>query len=112
MALAHALSGDPINVRPLGDQLANEKTSAVFKSEQLELIRLVLLAGKSFPPHQVPGEITIQCIEGEIDVTVEGASNVLRPGQMMFLEGGVPHGVLAIKDSSALVTIVLCKQAD
>jgi quercetin dioxygenase-like cupin family protein len=112
MALAHALSGDPINVQPLGDQLASQKTSAIFKSEQLELIRLVLMAGKAFPPHQVPGEITIQCIEGEIDVTVEGASNLLRPGQMMFLEGGVPHGVLAIKDSSALVTIVLCKQAD
>lgn len=107
MALEHALSGDPINVRPLGNQLAGKKTSAIFKSEQLELIRLVLLAGKSFPPHQVPGEITIQCIEGVIDVTVQGASNVLRPGEMVFLEGGVPHGVLAIEDSSALVTIVL-----
>jgi quercetin dioxygenase-like cupin family protein len=111
MALAHALSGDRIDVQPLGDQIATQKTSAIFKSEQLELIRLVLMAGKAFPPHQVPGEITIQCIEGEIDVTVDGESNVLRPGQMMFLEGGVPHGVLAIQDSSALVTIVLCKQA-
>jgi quercetin dioxygenase-like cupin family protein len=109
MALEHALSGDPINVRPLGDQLGNQKSSAIFKSEQLELIRLVLMAGKSFPPHQVPGEITIQCIEGELDVTVEGASNVLRPGEMLFLKGGVPHGVLAIQDASALVTIVLCR---
>jgi quercetin dioxygenase-like cupin family protein len=109
MALAHAISGDPINVQPLGDQLSTQKTSAIFKSDQLELIRLVLLAGKSFPPHQVPGEVTVHCIEGEIDVTVEGESNVLGPGQMLFLKGGVPHGVVAIKDSSALVTIVLCK---
>lgn len=109
MALSHALSGDPINVQPLGAHLATQKTSAVFKSDQLELIRLVLMAGKSFPPHQVPGEITIQCIEGEIEVTVEGASKRLCPGEMMFLEGGVRHGVMGIKDSSALITIVLCR---
>jgi quercetin dioxygenase-like cupin family protein len=109
MALAHAISGDPINVQALGDQLPNHMTSAIFKSDQLELIRLVLMAGKAFPPHQVAGEITVHCIEGQIDVTVEGQSNVLGPGQMLFLKGGVPHGVVAIKDSSALVTIVLCK---
>lgn len=109
MALTHAFSGDPIDVQPFGDQLASQITSAIFKSDQLELIRLVLLAGKSFPPHQVPGEITVHCIEGEIDVTVEGQSNLLRPGQMLFLKGGVTHGVLALQDSSALVTIVLCR---
>jgi quercetin dioxygenase-like cupin family protein len=93
----------------LGDRLANHKTTAIFKSEQLELIRLVLMAGKSFPPHQVPGETTIQCIEGNIDITVEGTSNLLGPGEMMFLKGGVTHGVRAIEDASALVTIVLCR---
>jgi quercetin dioxygenase-like cupin family protein len=45
----------------------------------LEVIRLVLLAGKVFPPHAVPGEITMQCIEGEVDVTVDGESHVLKP---------------------------------
>lgn len=109
MALTHATSGSPIDVRPLGDQLTTRKTSAIFKSEQLELIRLVLLAGKSFPPHQVPGEITVHCIEGELDVTVEGQNHRLQPGQMLFLKGGVPHGVVALQDASALVTIVLCK---
>ena len=109
MALIHAFSGDPIDVQPLGDALSAQKTFALFKSEQLELIRLVLMAGKSFPPHQVPGEITIHCIEGEIDVTVDGESNVLYPGQLLFLKGGVQHGVLALKDSSALVTIVVGK---
>ena len=39
---------------------------ALFKTEELEVIRLVLAAGKSLPPHKVPGEITIQCLEGRI----------------------------------------------
>lgn len=110
MAIPHASSGQLIDVRPLGKRLSGEVSIALFKSEQLEVIRLVLPAGKSFPPHQVPGEITIHCIEGRIDVTVEGHSNVLEAGQMLFLAGGVPHAVDGLEDASALVTIVLCRQ--
>jgi quercetin dioxygenase-like cupin family protein len=107
MAIPHALSGEPILVQPLGARLTSEKTIALFKSEQLEVIRLVLLAGKSMPAHKVPGEITLQCIEGALDVTVNGVSQVLRAGQLLFLSGSVPHGVVALEDASALLTIVL-----
>ena len=107
MAIPHASPGEPIDIRPLGAGLAAAKTVALFKSENLEVMRVVLLAGKSLPPHQVPGEITIQCLEGRIDVTAEGASHVLGAGQLLYLEGNVPHGVAALEDSSALVTVAL-----
>ncbi|MBX3627997.1 MAG: cupin domain-containing protein [Rhizobacter sp.] len=109
MAIPHASPGQLINVRPLGPRLQSEKTTALFKSEQLEVIRLVLQAGKSLPPHSVAGEITLQCIEGRIDVTADSKSHVLEAGQMLFLARSVSHGVVAIEDSSALVTIVLSK---
>ena len=107
MAIPHANPAQAIDVQPLGARLQGEKTSALFKSEQLEVIRLVLQAGKSLPPHKVSGEITVQCIEGEIDVTAGGQSHVLRAGQMLYLARDVMHGVAARQDSSALVTIVL-----
>ena len=107
MAIPHALPGQAIDVRPLGARLFGETTVALFKSEDLEVMRLVLRAGKSLPPHRVPGEITVQCIEGSIDVTTEGASHVLRAGQLLFLLGNVSHGVTALADSSVLVTVVL-----
>jgi quercetin dioxygenase-like cupin family protein len=107
MAIPHATPGQLIDVQPLGSRLQGEKTTALFKSEHLEVIRLVLQAGKSFPPHSVAGEITVHCIEGQIDVTAHGQSHVLCAGQMLFLSGGVEHGVVAIQDSSALVTIAL-----
>ncbi len=107
MAIPHAESGDPIDIRPFGARLASEKNTALFKSDQLEVIRLVLPAGKVFPPHSVSGEITVQCIEGEIDVTVEGHSRVLTAGEILFLAANVSHGVVALQDSSALLTIVL-----
>jgi quercetin dioxygenase-like cupin family protein len=107
MAIPHASSGEAIDVRPLGPRLRSEKTVALFKSADLELMRVVLLAGKSLPPHRVAGEITIQCIEGSIDVTVEGSSHVLSAGQLLYLSGNVLHGVVALEDASALVTVSL-----
>lgn len=107
MAIPHASSGEPITVQPLGARLSGEKSIALFKSAQLEVVRMVLLAGKAMPVHQVPGEITLQCIEGALNVTVNGGSQVLRAGQLMFLSGSVPHGVVALEDASALLTIVL-----
>lgn len=111
MALPHAHSGEVVDVRPLGDRLAGEKTVALFKAEDLEVMRLVLAAGKSLPPHRVPGEITIQCIEGSLEVSAENRSHVLHAGQLLYLSGGVMHGVLALQDCSALVTVALRKQS-
>jgi quercetin dioxygenase-like cupin family protein len=107
MAMPHALPGDSVDVAPLGPRLSSLKTHALFKSVDLEVIRLVLWAGKSLPSHKVPGELTIQCLEGALDVAVEGRSQVLRAGQLLYLAGGVPHAVRALEDASALVTIAL-----
>lgn len=107
MAIPHARSGQVIDVRPLGSSFTDERTTALFKTEDLEVMRLVLPAGKSLPPHKVAGEITIQCIEGRIDVTLDGESNHLETGQLIYLARNVVHGVVAIEDASVLVTIAL-----
>ena len=119
MAIPHARPAETIDVRPLGAALAASKTLALFKSEGLEVIRLVLAAGASLPLHKVPGDITLQCIEGRIDVktdattdtttdtSTDDASHILDAGQMLFLAGDTVHGVLALEDASALVTIAL-----
>lgn len=112
MAIPHAREGQPVDVRPMGDRLRQEKAVALFKSEDLEVMRLIVLAGKSIPPHAVPGEITIQCIEGQVAITAqEGRSIALEAGQILFLGGGVVHGVEAARDSQILVTISLRKTA-
>lgn len=107
MAIPHANPGQTIDVRPLGARLAQAKTVALFKSEHLEVMRVVLMAGKSLPPHSVLGEITVQCIEGKIDVTADGQSHVLQAGQLLYLPGGRTHAITAVEDASALVTVAL-----
>ncbi len=111
MAIPHASSGQAVDVGPLGARLGQEVTVALFKAQDLEVMRLVLMAGKGLPPHRVPGEITIQCVEGALEVSADGQSHVLHAGQLLYLAGGVTHGVLALQDCSALVTVALRPQA-
>lgn len=107
MAIPHAVSGEPLDVRPFGSDLAAKRTVALFKARDLEVMRLVLLAGKSLPPHKVPGEVAIQCIEGSLGIELDGAIKVLNAGELLFLDGDALHAVTALTDASALVTIAL-----
>lgn len=110
MAQAHAASGDLIDIGPLGAALVDQVTTAIMKSAQLELVRLVLPTGKAMREHRVAGEITVQCIEGLIEFTTPGASLRLGPGKLVHLQGGEAHSLLALADSTALLTICLVPQ--
>jgi quercetin dioxygenase-like cupin family protein len=107
MAQAHAASGEPIDIGPLGAALAHQVTTAIMKSAQLELVRLVLPTGKSMREHRVAGEITVQCIEGLIEFATSAGRRQLGPGQLIHLQGGELHSLLALADSTALLTICL-----
>jgi quercetin dioxygenase-like cupin family protein len=107
MAISHAAPGEPIDVRPLGPRLGQEKTIALFKSDHLEVLRLVLPAGKSMPAHKVTGEMTIQCLEGSLAVTGDGPDTVLNAGELLYLRGNVVHGLIAREDASVLITLAL-----
>ena len=108
MAMSHANSGEALDIRPLGAGLSASQTVALFKSKNLEVMRLVLPAGKGMPMHSVQGDITLQCMEGSIALAVDGQNKELRAGQLMYLSGGVPHSLTAVADASVLVTIALC----
>jgi quercetin dioxygenase-like cupin family protein len=109
MAIAHAKSGEIIDVRPLGAALANTKTTTLAKTGDLEILRLVVPAGKEIPTHQAPGEISVQCLEGKVAFTAEGRTQELSAGQLLYLSTGKPHALKGLQDSSVLVTILLSK---
>ena len=106
MALPHAESGQIIDIAPLGNRLRSSVSTALFKAEDLEVMRLVLLSGKGIPPHKVAGEVTIQCIEGVVEVSSDEVQT-LEAGKMMYLRGDEVHSLRAIEDASMLVTIFL-----
>jgi quercetin dioxygenase-like cupin family protein len=107
MAISHAKPGDVINVQPLGDKLSAARSHALFKSADLEVIHIVMLAGSEMPPHAVAGEITLQCIEGRIAFTGDAGVRELPAGHLIHSTGGEVHALRAIEDASLLLTIAL-----
>lgn len=107
MAILHAIPGQPVDVSPLGARLARSQSVALFKSRDLEVMRLVLAPGKSMPAHKLPGDLTLHCLEGRLEIGVQGQRTELLPGELVYLPGGVVHEVTAVEPSSALVTIAL-----
>lgn len=107
MALHHAIPGEIVNVRPLRAQLAGAVNTTLLKSEHLQVFRLVLPKGKEFREHQVPGEITVQCLEGAVEFTTPERTQPLVAGELLYLDGGEPHALKSTEDASLLVTIFL-----
>ena len=107
MAQRHAVSGEIIDVGPLGPAWGEHVTTAFFKSDQLELVRLLLPRGTAMREHLVAGEITVLCVEGVIEFTAHGRSQQMAPGQLIHLAAGEPHSLLALADVTALLTICL-----
>lgn len=107
MAQPHLAPGQIGSVLPLGDKLAQTPSYALLKAPQLEVMRLVLLAGKTMPGHQVSGEITVQCLEGVVDFRIGDTIQRMHPGDFLHLPGGEPHELTAVRDASLLVTICL-----
>ena len=107
MAQPHLAPGQLGSVLPLGEQLTKTPSYALLKAPQLEVIRVVLLAGKTMPGHQVAGEITVQCLEGVVDFRLGSEVRLMRAGDFLHLSGGAPHELTALEDASLLVTICL-----
>ena len=89
---------------PLGKTIRDAESETLMESDRLELIRLVIPAGKKIPPHRAPGDITVQCIEGRVAFEHDGHSLELRPGDLLHLCPQETHALEGIDDSSVLVT--------
>lgn len=111
MSIHHAEPGEIICVRPAaettGGDKAGSKTSTLAKHEPLQIIRLVLEAGKEIPTHQAPGYLVVQCLEGRVEFTALGKTNQLVPGQLLYLPPHEPHAVRCLEAASLLLTLML-----
>ena len=108
MALEHLRAAEPVNVLSGMPNAAAGKAVALFKGRDLEVVRIPLAAGAGMPMHHVPGEITIHCLHGHLQVHSESNPVAqLRTGDLIYLPGGIAHDLRAVEDAVALVTIAL-----
>ena|SRR5262245_48033861 len=109
MSISHAKPGEVVDVRPLGAALATTATKVLFKTDETEVIRLVVPAGKDIPTHKAKGELIVQCLEGKVAFTALGETRELEAGQLLYLPVGEPHSVRGLVDGSLLLIVRLPK---
>jgi quercetin dioxygenase-like cupin family protein len=110
MAIPHAKPGEVVDVRPLGAALATTETRTLVKTKDIEVIRLIVPAGKEIPTHEAKGEIVVQCLEGKVAYSAFGKTHHLEAGQLLYLPTGEPHSVRGVEHGSLLLTILLPNQ--
>jgi quercetin dioxygenase-like cupin family protein len=110
VALQHAKPGKIVDLRPLGAKLKSIKTAAIVKSKDFEAVRLVVLAGTKIPPHKVPGNIMLHCLEGSVSLGLAHSSILLNSGEWVYLDGNEVHSLEGIEDASLLLTILLSQR--
>lgn len=111
MSLPKAKPGEVINVRPLEKRLPTERSTTLVKTDDLEVLRLVLPAGKRINTHRAPGEVLIQCIEGEVQLHLADGPRDMAAGDLIYLPAAEPHAVETKTNSSLLVTLSLTASA-
>ena len=106
MALKHAEPGEVVDLRPLGERLAESRTHAIVRTESFEAIRLVLPARTEIGSHRLSGRIMLHCIEGAVEIGFPQGARRLGAGDWIYLEGQADHSLHAVADASLLMTVL------
>lgn len=110
MAIPHAKPGEVVDLAHLAESIPAEKTATLIKTDDVEVIRLVVAAGKEIPTHSAPGLLIVQCLSGRIAFDCLGETRELEPCQLLHLPAHEPHSVKGIEDGALLLTILSAKR--
>ena len=110
MAIPHAGFGEVVDLGHLVESIPAEKTATLIKTDDVEVIRLVVASGKEIPTHSAPGPLIVQCLSGRFAFNCLGATHELEPGQLLHLPAHEPHSVRAMEDGALLLTILSTKR--
>lgn len=73
--------------------------AVLLETENTKEIRILMKKGQEMAAHQTPFPIVVKLFEGNIEFGVKGQKHHLVKGDMIALEGGIPHDLLALSDS-------------
>jgi quercetin dioxygenase-like cupin family protein len=106
MALHHAGPGEIINLAHPPQGAAQDVSTAIFRTDDIEVIRRVLQPGKTVPPHEVKGDLTLQCLTGTVKLMAYGKTQAIPPGHLAYVAGCEPYSLGADEETVVLMTIV------
>ncbi|WP_108867540.1 cupin domain-containing protein [Aquimarina aquimarini] len=92
-------------LKDLEYKLAKPNVQILLETESSKEIRIAIKKGQIMKEHQTPFPIIVEIFEGEIDFGVQRTVHNLTKGDLVALEGGVPHDLEAKENSIIRLTI-------
>ncbi|HEY1660681.1 MAG TPA: cupin domain-containing protein [Candidatus Sulfotelmatobacter sp.] len=74
-----------------------------FHSPSMTFAHYEFTSGASIHEHFHPQEEVYEVIEGEMEVTIDGEAQIVRPGVVAIIPGNVRHSVKALTDGRAII---------
>jgi len=78
---------------------------AILETDFTKEIRILMRENQEMKEHQTPFPIVVELLEGEIIFGVEGQNYEVKKGDLLTLSGGVPHNLIAKKESVIRLTL-------
>ena len=78
---------------------------AILETDFTKEIRILMRENQEMKEHQTPFPIVVELVEGEIIFGVEGQNYEVKKGDLLTLSGGVPHNLIAKKESVIRLTL-------
>ncbi|TYB78304.1 AraC family ligand binding domain-containing protein [Bizionia myxarmorum] len=98
-----------MKVASLVDQLeyndSRPTIQVLMETETGKEIRIAFKEGHVMKEHKTPFPIVVEIFEGAIDFGVNGKIHHLKKGDLIALEGGVPHDLMATKTSTVRLSL-------
>src|SRR2546430_16053923 len=74
-----------------------------FHSPSMTFAHYDFVRGSSIHEHFHPQEEVYEVVEGELEITIDGVTDVARPGMVAIVPSDVPHSVKALTDGRAII---------
>ena len=75
------------------------KIDVLFQTEQTKEIRIALNTNQEMKEHKTPFPIVVEIVQGQIDFGVQGEKHRMDAGDLISLEGNVPHDLFVLEPS-------------
>lgn len=102
----HIQSGEVVNLELLKGEMDVDASYAIIKTDDMEVIRMAVRQGKKINEHQIEGELTVQCLKGNITFTVDGKPCNLKENDWLFMEKKQSFSYEVNADTILLLTLL------
>ncbi|MCI2228526.1 cupin [Polaribacter sp. MSW13] len=86
--------------------------TVLFETAHTKEIRIVMKEGQFMKEHKAPFPIVIEIFEGEITFGINGEKQVLSKGDIISLQGNVPHDLTCTVDCIIRLSISVLDHVD